>query len=351
MQPTTITGDLMGKSVNVGIVGMGKMGIMHAGLLNSFEDVQVRAVADTQDLILNFIGQQFPSIQTYKNYTDMLRNEQLDLVFITTPTSFHTQIGLDCIKAETPFFVEKPLGISAKDCVPLIEAISSKPVINMIGYSKRYVDTFRKAKEVIEEGSLGELTYFDATMYVSQLFSKGKGWRYKKEASGGGVLNTLATHLVDLLLWYFGRVASVEGNTKSYYSKDVEDFAHAYIRFESGLEGHLDTSWSVRNYRLPEIKIEVHGEKGMLSVTEEYVKYYSDDTARWTTLFKQDLYAGVEFDLGGPEYTLEDKHIIECVQNNKSADVSVFEGYIVQRVIDAIYRSAEERRSISGDLI
>ncbi len=125
----------MNKSVNVGIVGMGKMGIMHAGLLNSFEDVQVRAVADTQDLLLNFIGQQLPSMRTYKDYTDMLRNEQLDLVFITTPTSLHTQIGLDCVKAEIPFFVEKPLGISAEDCVPLVEAISAKPVINMIGYS------------------------------------------------------------------------------------------------------------------------------------------------------------------------------------------------------------------------
>ena len=103
------------------------------------------------------------------------------------------------------------------------------------------------------------------------------------------MLNTLAAHLIDLLLWFFGDVSFlVEGNIKSYYSRDVEDFVHSYLLFESGVGGYLDTSWSMRNYRLPEIKVEVQGDNGMLIVTDDHVKFYLDKESSWTTYYKQD---------------------------------------------------------------
>ncbi|MEN6553751.1 MAG: Gfo/Idh/MocA family oxidoreductase [Methanobacterium sp.] len=339
----------MDKNINVGIIGMGKMGILHTGILNSLDGANVKGVTEKQDLVLKPIRQLLPLIGTYNNYLDMIKNEDLDLIYITTPTSFHTNIALDCVDEGIPFFVEKPLGVSVDDCKPLIEAIQKKPVISMIGYSKRFTDTFLKAKGVIDSGVLGELIYFSSSMYISQLFSKGKGWRYKKEASGGGVLSTLAAHLIDLLIWFFGDVSFIEGNTKSYYSKDVEDFVHAYLLFKGGLEGYIDTSWSVRNYRLPEIKIEVHGEKGMLVVTDDYVKIYSDQDSRWETYYKQDLYEGVGFDLGGPEYTREDIHMIESVKQERASGLDIFDGFKAQKVVEGIYKSASTKSAVEGD--
>lgn len=333
-------------NINVGIIGMGKMGILHTGILNSLNGANVKAIAEKQNLILKPIKQLLPSIGTYSDHLDMIKNEDLDLIYITTPTSFHTNIALDCVDSGIPFFVEKPLGISVEDCKPLIEEIRQKPTINMIGYSMHFVDTFRKAKEILDSGILGELIYFNSSMYVSQLFSKGKGWRYKKETSGGGVLSTLAAHLVDLLIWFFGDVSLVEGHTSSYYSKDVEDFVHSYIVFKGGLEGYFDASWSVRNYRLPEIKIEVHGEKGMLVVSDDYVKVYTDQEAKWNTYYKQNLYNGVDFDLGGPEYTREDKHMIKSVKEKKDSGLDVFDAFKVQKVVDGIYKSASIKSAI-----
>jgi len=338
----------MDEQINIGVVGMGKMGILHTGILSSLDGVEVKAVADKQDLILSFIRGALPSIKTYKDYNEMVRKEDLDLIYIATSTSLHTRMAKDCVDRGMPFFVEKPLGISVDDCMPLLDAVKQQPVINMVGYCKHFVDTFRKAKEIIDSDALGDLIYFNSSMYVSQLFSKGKGWRYKKESSGGGVLNTLAAHLIDLLLWFFGDVALVNGNVKSYYSRDVEDFVHSYLLFESGLGGYLDTSWSVRNHRLPEITIEVQGENGMLVVTDDYVKIYLDKELSWTTYYKQDLYEGVDFDLGGPEYTIEDKHLIESIRNNRRTEIDVFDGFKVQKVIDAIYRSASDKHAVEG---
>ena len=333
--------------VNVGIVGLGKMGILHLGILNTLNDVEVRGVADNQGYILTNFKKLVPStINVYKDYKQMLSKEDLDLVYITTSTKLHTKIAIDCVENTNNFFVEKPLGLSAADCSPLLDAVARKPVINMVGYCKRFTDTFKKAKEIIDSNVLGELIYFNSFMYVSQLFLKGKGWRYKKESSGGGVLSTLATHLIDTLLWFFGDIDCVNGNTKSFYSTDVEDYVHSYMKFKNGLEGYLDTSWSVRNYRLAEMKIELHGKNGMLVVSDDYVKISIDKESTLTTYYKQDLNKGVEFELGGPEYTLENRYLIECVKNTSQASGNVFDGYKVQKVIDAIYGSASQKKTI-----
>lgn len=341
----------MSGEIKAGVIGMGKMGVLHTGILNSLEGVEVKALVDNQDAILNFIKGAIPSIKTYKDYRDMLKKEDLDLVYITTPTSLHTKPAIECVDRQIPFFVEKPLGISVADCITLVSAVEERPVTNMIGYSKRFVDTFSKAKEIIDSGDLGNLIYFNSSMYVSQLFTKGKGWRYKKESSGGGVLNTLATHLIDLLLWYFGDVSLIEGNVKSFYSKDVEDFVHAYLQFENSLSGYLDTSWSVRNYRLPEIRIQVEGDKGMLTVTDDYLKVYLDKEGSWKTYYKQDLFKGVEFDLGGPEYTLEDRHMIESVKAKRGTGMDVFDGLKTQKIIEGIYRSASDKRAVEASAL
>lgn len=336
------------KKINIGIIGMGKMGIAHMGILNTLDGVKVRGVADNQGLTLNVLKKLVDSsVGLYKDYKEMISKEDLDLVYITAPTGLHTRIAKDCVDNKINFFVEKPLGLSVSDCSELLDAVKRTPVINMVGYMKRFNDTFKKGKEIIESGILGELIYLNAYMYVSQLFSKGKGWRYKTKSSGGGVLVTFASHLVDTLLWFFGDISLVNGNIKSYYSEDVEDFVHSYLVFKSGLEGYLDTSWSLRNYRLPEVRIEVHGKNGMLTVNDDYVKVYLDKEATWTSHYKQDLFQGVDFDLAGPEYTVEDKYLVECVRSSRKAESDVFSGFKVQEVIDAIYKSAAEKRSVA----
>jgi len=336
----------MGKEINTGIIGLGKMGILHTGILNSLEGVNVTAIAEKENLVKKMFENVLPSVKIYDSYKRMLDEEDLELVFITTPTSLHVKMAEECVNRSVNFFVEKPLGVSGEECKTLIGKVKGNSVINMVGYCKHFVDTFRKAKEIIDSGELGNPIYLTSYMYVSQQFSKGSGWRYKKEASGGGVLNILATHLVDVLLWFFGDIMAVNSNIKYYYSKEVEDFVHSYLIFKNGLEGYMDASWSIRNYRLPEIKIEVQCERGMLVVTEDYVKYFSDKNSKFHVLYKQDLYKGVEIDIGGAEYTREDRYLVECVKNREPTALDVFYAYKVQCVIDTIYESVNKKELV-----
>ncbi|MFO8009302.1 MAG: Gfo/Idh/MocA family oxidoreductase [Dehalococcoidia bacterium] len=332
------------ETINVGLIGMGKMGILHGGILCSLDGVVPKSLADSETRLHKFVSGIMPQVNIYSDYHEMLEKEKLDLVYITTPTRMHPDMAEACADRGINFFVEKPLGISCEQCVPLLKKVRQKPVINMVGYCYHFIETFMRAKEIIEQNTIGDLIYLNSYSYISQALSlKGKHASDSVKETGG-VLNQLATHLVDNLLWLFGDVAEVQGSVKSYYSTDVEDFAHAHLRFESGLEGYLDTSWSLRGYRLPEIRIEVEGAKGKLTVTESYVRTYLDKTGDWVTNYNQDLYQGVVIDVGGPFFTREDQHMVTSVMTGTNTGLDVEYAYRVQMVTDAIYESANTGR-------
>ncbi|MCG8406842.1 MAG: Gfo/Idh/MocA family oxidoreductase [Phycisphaerales bacterium] len=332
--------------LRVGVIGFGKLGLLHAGIANGLASAELVAAADTSDVLLNGFKENKPDLATYQDYEKMLNAESLDAVFIASPTHLHVPMAMECVARGLPFFVEKPLGISAQSARPLVDALGEKPVVNMVGYMGRQIDTFRKGKEIVASGALGKLQHLRASMYVAQLFKKGKGWRYDRSKSGGGVLRTQNSHLLDALHWYFGRIASVSGHVKSVYSGTVDDFTHAYFKFESGLTGFMDTSWSIRHYRVPSMSVDVQGECGTLTVTDDEVKMFLDEPrgeylAGWSRWRKPELYRPVEVDVGGPQYTLHDADFLKSVAAKQPSECNVTSAYHVEQAIDAIYESSD----------
>ncbi len=315
-------------------------------MVNGLKSAEVVAAADTSDVLLGALKENKPGISTYKDYGEMLQKQDLDAVFIASPTNLHVPMALKCAERGIPFFVEKPLGISGADVQPLVNLANERNLTNMVGYMGRYIDTFAHAKKLIAGNPLGKLIHLRASMYVSQLFAKGKGWRYDKAKSGGGVLSTQNSHLIDLLLWFFGPVDSVSGHVKSVFSGCVDDFSHAWFTFQSGLTGFMDTSWSVRHHRMVEISIDVQGERGTLTVNDDVVKLFLDqpfgeNPAGWTVWRKPDLFRPVEVDVGGPQYTIQDSAFLDAVRAGSKVECDVNAARQVQDVIDAIYRSSD----------
>jgi predicted dehydrogenase len=184
-----------------------------------------------------------------------------------------------------------------------------------------------------------------STMYVAQLFREGKGWRYDPAVSGGGVLMTQNSHLLDMLLWMFGRVERVSAHTTQLYSRAVEDHAHVFFHFASGLRGFLDASWSAHHYRTPTMAIHVQGEGGTLDVTDDRVALFLSASghgmdAGWHEWRKPDLYRGVPFDIGGSQYTRQAQQFLDAIRGAGVVESDVASALEVQRVISAVYLSA-----------
>lgn len=332
--------------MNIGIVGLGKMGLLHAGILNSLDGVKITAIAEKENLIANYVKNSISDVNIYEDYDKMLESEKLDLAYITTPISSHLPVASSCIRNDTNFFIEKPLTKNLEESKTLCTELKKSSLIHSVGYNRRFTDTFSKVKSFLDNKILGDVFDVKSSMYVSNVFSKSSGWRSKKNMSGGGALLDLGSHLVDLLLWYFGSISSVSGEIKSVYSDEVEDFAHMKIEFVNKINAELDTSWSVKGYRLPEINLEIRGTNGNLRVNEDFIKIELINSVpelenTSTTVYKQSLYSGVPIDIGGTEYTKEDMYVVDCVKEKKQSFLNVFEASKTQSVIQSMYEAAE----------
>lgn len=328
------------------VIGMGKLGLLHAGLLNVLPECKLVAIADKSDQILRAMQSKVSDVSVYNDHRAMLRQVEPDAVAIATPTGLHSTIAVDCVDAGAHVFIEKPLCLQPQDAEPLLAALEKRPRVNMVGYMTRFLETFRKAKELVELGLLGRLQMLRSTMYIGQLFSAGKGWRYDPAISGGGVLTTQNSHLIDMLLWMFGPIEFVSAHVSRLYSTAVEDHAHVYFRFENGLRGFLDASWSALHYRTPTMTIHVQGENGTLDVNDDRVALFLTNSrpnvnAGWHEWRKPDLYHGVPFDIGGANYTAQAMQFVGAIRGEAKVESDVHSALRVQRVISAAYASAE----------
>jgi predicted dehydrogenase len=116
------------------------------------------------------------------------------------------------------------------------------------------------------------------------------------------------------------------------------------LKFKNRLFGSSQISWSVRNYRLPELKINIHMDEGVITATEKYIEIWSeveDDLLKkgWNIFYKQDLIKDVPINIGGPEYTLEDLHLVTCIREDRETSCNFQEAAKANFVIDAIYSS------------
>ena len=333
--------------LRVGVVGLGKMGLLHASLSNALPGSRLVSVCEPTDMIRKFFERFAPSVSTYSEYEKMLEDERLDAVFITTPVFLHAPMAEACAGRGIHFFIEKPVSTSeaaASSLRVFLEGMGAAAPVHMVGFMMRYLGPFRRAKSIIESGALGNLSMVQATEFVSQLFKKGNGWRYDRERSGGGVVISQVSHLIDLLCWYFGFPSCVSAHLAYRYSESIEDFANVLLRWPEGIGGVIQASWSVFNHRMLETSITVHGENGTLFVTDDEVRLFLKDAAAsygagWRRWRRPELSVGVPVDIGGYQFTLQDDAFLEAVRSGTLPDSNVFNALRVQRVIDAVYAS------------
>ena len=335
------------KKLRIGVIGFGRMGMMHGAVFNSLKDSTLVAVTDKSDFPAKQLTVINPDIKFYKTIEEMFSKSKPDAVLIASPVASHVDIALKCVEYGVPFLLEKPLSRNAKEADPLLERLKEKPVINMVGYVYRYLDSFVKGKEILDSNCLGKIHRVTSNMYISQFFEKGKGWRFDPEVSGGGSLINNGTHVIDILTWYFGPVKTVNGNVLSVYTPGIDDFAHLTMKHQSGVNAMLDCSWSVRFKRKIDIKIDILGENGSLVISDDTIQLYLDKkTKQWpegkTVFNANDLYTPVPVDIGTPKFTVQNQHFLDSLSDNKVASPDVFQAHHVQQIVDAGYLSSKQ---------
>lgn len=334
------------QKVNVGLIGAGKMGLLHAGIFSCLENSRLTSVAEKNKIMGSALDRYIPQINVYSKYEKMFKKEELDAVVVTTPVFLHKPMIEDAIDHGLHIFVEKPMAINGEECDSIFSK-GKKGIITSVGYCRRFMGTYRFVKDVIENKLMGNVNSFQSQIFVEQVFQKENGWLYDPEKSGGGVLMDLGSHAVDLFHFLIGNIKLVQASSQKIYSEDVEDFASINFKFNNNILGSLQASWSMKGYRLPELRINIQFDEGTVSVTEKYVEIYSEIESEplkegWNTFYKQDLVKDVPLDIGGPEYTMEDLHFLDCISNDKESLCNFNESSKVNYALDAVYNSIKD---------
>lgn len=334
------------RDIGVGIVGLGQMGVLHAALSSSI-GAKVRSICDNESFLIRIAKKVLPGVNFYSDYSEMVEREDLEAVFICTPANTHLKITSDVIKRapRMSVFVEKPLATSYEESLRMVDAAKVASGVTMVGFQKRFAGVFKKAKELVSNGALGEIKFFRSHFLGAEVMSPNKGWKYAK-GSGGATLE-YGVHLLDLINWILGEPVMVQAFEKSIFSRDVEDFVNATVTLDDGVQGTVEVGWSMRNYQPAELMLEIHGSRGSLNATEDRLRVKLDcDTLAMRqgthSFHSSSLNPPVPFLMAHPESVLQEAHFLDSVRAQTSTSCDFVEGAKANKFVDMIHGTSTD---------
>jgi len=254
------------KTLRLGIVGLGNMGSVHAGIIlaGKVPGLQLIAVCDVNPLRLAA----YPQLQRFADSSEMLKSGAIDAVLIATPHYAHTTIGIEALKLGLHVLVEKPISVHKADCERLIAAYKNKSKKQVFAamFNQRTDSIYQKIRRVVREGELGKIrrvNWIITDWFRTEAYYASGGWRATWSGEGGGVLLNQCPHNLDLYQWIFGMPRKVRGFCQfgRYHNIEVEDDVTAYLEYPDGATAVLITSTG----EAPGTnRLEITGERGKL---------------------------------------------------------------------------------------
>jgi predicted dehydrogenase len=328
------------KKLKVGIIGLGKMGIMHACLLNIFPNVEVSALCDKSRLMRTIAKRAFLGALVTDSL-DKFVGLNLDAIYVLTPIPSHYSIIKEIYvnNLARNVFVEKTLTSSYVRSEELCTISQNHNGVNMVGYMKRFGVVFNQAKTLLDKQVLGELISFDAYAFSSDFANVPKGSTISQ--ARGGALEDLGSHVADLAVWFFGDLNVTFVKVNSRIASDSEDDVSFGVAGSKSLQGKFEVSWCKNGYRMPEFGLSIQGTKGTLSVNDDELTLKLNH-AQPKRLYRQDIGDNVGFFLGGTEYYREDKHFIGSVVSGEGASSDFKSALKVDYLLDQVRRKVAD---------
>lgn len=346
-------------SLRTAIVGAGKVGYIHAGILASLPESHFVAVCDRASDRAEAFARQY-NVAAYDDVAAMVQAEQVDVVIICTPHPLHAEPARAALLAGAHVLVEKPLAANLADCDAILGAAHSAGRQLGVVSQRRFYRPVQRLKAAIDAGKIGQPILGTVVMHSwrDEAYYQSDPWRGRWDTEGGGVLVNQAPHQLDLLQWLMGPIESLYGHWANLNHPyiEVEDTAVAVIRFRSGALGNIIVS----NSQKPGMygKVHIHGSNGA-SVgvqTEGGAMFIAGMSSiqeppfndLWTvpgeehlleTWRAEDAAYYADMDIAAHTLAQQDQEFLQAILAGRSPLVTGEEGRRIVEVFTAIYRS------------
>ena len=245
----------MAKTLKVGIIGVGGIAGSHFPGWTQSPLAEMAAFSDLNPEILKQRAKEQGIKKTYEKLEDLFADKDIDIIDICTPNMYHAPLAIAAFKAGKHVICEKPLAPTPADILKMIAARDKAKKLLMTAQHFRFNGPAQSLKAEIEQGRLGSIYHARSWMLRRSGAPTRIGFIQKKHAGGGPCID-IGVHILDLTLWMMGfpKPVAVSGITQNKLSQlpgafsnwggpipqewDVEEFAAAMVRFETGATPH-----------------------------------------------------------------------------------------------------------------
>jgi predicted dehydrogenase len=319
--------------IKIGIIGYGYWGPNVVRNFLSTKGAQIISICDINKDALNKARKNYPKLEMVSDSSEILTSSEIDAVAIVTPVYTHFELAKKAIENGKHIFVEKPFTSSVAEAEELIELAEKKNVKIMVDHTFLFTGAVRKIKKLIEDGTLGNIYYFDSTRVNLGLFQHDIN-----------VIWDLAPHDLSIMDYVIQEKPSgITATGIEHFGRGLEDVAYITVFFDKDIIAHFNVNW------LSPVKIRmtlIGGEKKMLVwndlESDEKVKIYDRGV---NVEDKKGIYELLVSYRSGDIWTpmveetealkLEAEYFIECIENNKTPINDGYAGLRVVKILEA----------------
>lgn len=321
--------------INIVVVGLGHIANRHIDAIESTTGLTLYGVCDVNDKALNALE---TDAKKFVLFQDVLDDDLVDVVALTTPSWLHHSMTLDSLAADKLVLCEKPLALSSANVNDIIQQSLDSTTPVWVVLQQRYAPAVQYLQSLLTPEGIG-------TPYLVQmncLWNRGKHyfdspWKGQKAMDGGALFNQFS-HYIDLVTYLFGTVYSVSCITRNFNHPyiDFEDSGVAHFTMESGALVTLNYSTSAWGQNF-ENAITVLGSAGNIKLTGAGLTEIESNTAKELPAMDTDALSG------------HAKVYDEVVKYFWAGDCDLpvaMESKHTTRIIEALYESAETHREV-----
>ena len=349
--------NIMANKLRVGIVGAGSIATTaHLPSYMELKDmVEVVAIADIVPERARAAAEKFGIPHYFASVEELLENVDVDYVDICTWTAAHAPVCIAAAKAGKHILCEKPLAANLEQGLAMEKAVKEAGVQFMLAVVTRYMAEAIKCRELYEEGVFGEI-YTAKCRYVRRRGTP-SGWFTDKELAGGGPVLDIGVHAIDRTWYLMGRPTPITCSAETSYRIgdfqtkginrwspfgqgkgvfDTEDSAMVFFRFEGGKTMTAEIAWAINGQEANDVTL--FGSKAGCSF--DPLTVYGENEEGYLSDVKPEVTPNNMF-------VEELRHFVECLNTGKTPVSPMEDALTVQKMLDAIYRSAEAHAEVT----
>ena len=336
--------------MNIAMLGSGFIGRFYADSLQGYrsKDKIVSIYSRKEESTKKFAKDYKVAFAT-TNMEEAINRPEVEVVCISLPNNLHEEAVMLCCKHKKAVITTKPLGRNAAEAKRMLEAVEKAGIFNGYLEDLVYTPKFIKAFESVKNGALGRILWAKSRETHPGPHSD---WFWDIEQAGGGCILDLGCHCVEITRTYIGKdIKPVEvmcwADTQV-KPIDAEDHAIGLVRYENGAIGQFEVSWTFRGGL--DLRDEVMGTEGTIwinSFLRTGFEMFTTGKAANYVSEKAESDKGWLFPVGDELNELGYNHMFmdmfEAIEQKRQPKETFYDGYVVNSVLDAAYKSAKSK--------